>query len=193
MTRITTKEQYEWAIRRVEELLPRVNDDTPRNDPASIELELISNLVADYSEEVFDIGEPSLRDVLRLRMHELGLSQKDLAKRIGIQASHLSEALNGKRALPTDLAMKIESALGLPAKVLLAAQTQALKEFREFKNEVVKIPLGATGVTAETENYLAACEEVEGDVIYSIEMPGATLFFFEEDWKEIQELFSNIN
>ena len=67
------------------------------------------------------------------------------------------------------------------------------EEFLEFRSELIKIPLGATGVMAETENYLAACEEVEGDVIYSIEMPGATLFFFEEDWKEIQELLANLN
>ena len=66
------------------------------------------------------------------------------------------------------------------------------EEFLEFIEELVKIPLGTTGVTAETENYLASCEEVDGDPIYSIEMPGATLFFFEEDWKEIQELFANL-
>ena len=74
--------------------------------------------------------------MIKPELEERGMSQKDLAKMIGIQASHLSEVLNGKRALTTDLAMKIESALGLPAKVLLAAQTQALKEFREFKNMV---------------------------------------------------------
>lgn len=62
MTQITTKEQYEWAVKRVEELLPLVHDDTPRNDPASIELEILSNLVADYSENNFSIGKPTLND-----------------------------------------------------------------------------------------------------------------------------------
>lgn len=55
MTKIDTREQYEWALARVEELLPLVNDDTPRDDPYSIELELLSNLVADYSDENFAI------------------------------------------------------------------------------------------------------------------------------------------
>ena len=32
--------------------------------------------------------------------------------------------LNGKRALTKDLAVKIEGAIGLPAKMLLSAQTQ---------------------------------------------------------------------
>ena len=50
MTKIETPTQYEWAVRRVEHLLPLVTDDTPLDDPGSIELELLSNLVADYSD-----------------------------------------------------------------------------------------------------------------------------------------------
>ena len=53
MTKIENNMQYEWAVKRVEELLPLVNDSTPIDDPNSIELELLSNLVADYSEEHF--------------------------------------------------------------------------------------------------------------------------------------------
>lgn len=53
MTKIENQTQYEWAVKRVEELLPLVKDDTPLDDPNSIELELLSNLVADYSEEYF--------------------------------------------------------------------------------------------------------------------------------------------
>jgi len=55
---------------------------------------------------------------------ERGLTQKEFAKMLGIQASHLSEVLNGKRALSTDLAVKIEETIGLPAKLLLSAQAQ---------------------------------------------------------------------
>ena len=74
MTKIETKAQYDWAVKRVEELLPLVNDETPRDDPNSIELELLSNLVADYSDAHFALGEPSLIEVLKLRMYEMGLS-----------------------------------------------------------------------------------------------------------------------
>ncbi len=62
--------------------------------------------------------------MIKPELEERGISQKDFAKTVGIQASHLSELLNGKRTLTTDLAEKIESAIGLPAKVLLSAQTQ---------------------------------------------------------------------
>ena len=62
--------------------------------------------------------------MIKPELEERGITQKDFAKMLGIQASHLSEVLNGKRALTTDLALKIENEIGLPAKILLAAQTQ---------------------------------------------------------------------
>ena len=62
--------------------------------------------------------------MIKPELQERGITQKEFAKMLGIQASHLSEVLKGKRNLTTDLAMKIEEAIGLPAKILLAAQTQ---------------------------------------------------------------------
>ena len=47
MTKIENESQYEWAVERVEKLLPLVNDETPETDPNYIELVLLSNLVAD--------------------------------------------------------------------------------------------------------------------------------------------------
>ena len=55
MIKIENNSQYEWAISRVEEFLSLVNDNTPENDPNYIELVLLSNLVADYSEEHFSL------------------------------------------------------------------------------------------------------------------------------------------
>ncbi len=62
--------------------------------------------------------------MIKPELEERGISQKEFATMLGVQASHLSEVLNGKRALTTDMAIKIESAIGLPARVLLSAQTQ---------------------------------------------------------------------
>ncbi len=64
MTKIENERQYEWAVARVEQLLPLVNDDTPETDANYIELVLLSNLVADYSEEHYSVGEPSLMETI---------------------------------------------------------------------------------------------------------------------------------
>lgn len=119
MTKIENQNQYEWAVKRVEELLPLVKDDTPLSDSNSIELELLSNLVADYSEEHFAFGEPTLIDVLKLRMYEMGLNQKSLAKLLGISPSHLSDYISGKCEPTLKVAREISRKLHIDANIVL--------------------------------------------------------------------------
>ena len=66
------------------------------------------------------------------------------------------------------------------------------EEFLEFKKLFVDIPAGTTGTLAETENYLVSCEEIDGDLVYTLELTGASLFYFEEDWKEICNLLRSL-
>lgn len=119
MTRITSKEQYDWAVARVEELLPLVDDNTPINDPKSMELQLLSNLVADYSEENYSIGEPCLKDIMKLRMLEMGLSQKELAELIGISPSRISDFFNGRAEPTLSVARRISRNLNIDASIVL--------------------------------------------------------------------------
>ena len=62
--------------------------------------------------------------MIKPELEERGISQKQFAKMLGVQASNLSEVLGGKRALTAELAVMIENAIGLPARVLMAAQLQ---------------------------------------------------------------------
>ncbi len=50
-----SKEQYEFALIRIEELLPLVNDNTPANDKNAVELSVISNIVIAYEKEHYPI------------------------------------------------------------------------------------------------------------------------------------------
>ena len=51
MTKIENEMQYQVALKRVEELMLRLPEDTPEDDPEMEELTLLGNLVADYDEE----------------------------------------------------------------------------------------------------------------------------------------------
>ncbi len=119
MTSIKTKEQYDWAVARVEELMPLVTDDTPTNNPASMELELLSNLVADYSEENFAIGKPSLLDIMKLRMAEMGLTQKAAAELIGVSPSRISDFFSGRAEPTLSTARKISEYLKIDPAIVL--------------------------------------------------------------------------
>ena len=85
----------------------------------SIELELLSNLVADYSEEHFALGEPTLVDVLKLRMYEMGLNQKSLAKLVGVSPSRLSDYISGKCEPTLKVAREISRKLNIDANIVL--------------------------------------------------------------------------
>lgn len=51
-----TREQYEFAERRIEELLPLVNDNTPIDDPIRRELVRMSDIVEQYEKFYYPIG-----------------------------------------------------------------------------------------------------------------------------------------
>lgn len=119
MTQIENETQYRWALRRVEELLPLVTDDTPLSDPNSIELDLLSGFVSDYSERHYSIGEPSLADIMKLRMYEYGLTQAALAKMLGINASRICEYLSGKKEPTLKQARVISRKLNINPAIVL--------------------------------------------------------------------------
>ena len=50
-----TKEQYEYAQNRVEELLPLVSDEMSANHPLAVDLALMSDVVISYEKEHFPI------------------------------------------------------------------------------------------------------------------------------------------
>lgn len=51
-----TKQQYEDALKRIEELLPLVTDDTPADDKNLLELIRVSNIVIPYEDIHYPIG-----------------------------------------------------------------------------------------------------------------------------------------
>ena len=119
MTKIENEKQYEWAVARVEQLLPLVNDNTPETDPNYIEMVLLSNLVADYSEEHYSLGNPSLTDVIKLRMYEMGLTQAALAKLIGVSPSRICDFLSGKSEPTIKVGREISRKLNIDPAIVL--------------------------------------------------------------------------
>ena len=63
-------------------------------------------------------------EVLKDELEFRGISQRGLAKNLGISYSALNEVLNGKRALNTELALMMEAALNVDAAPLLAMQNE---------------------------------------------------------------------
>ena len=95
-----TKAQYEFALARIEELLPIVDDNTPANDRNAVELTMMSDIVIDYEKEHYPIAKPTVAQLIQLSLEEKKMSQKQLAAEIGVSPSRISDYVSG-RAEPT--------------------------------------------------------------------------------------------
>ena len=119
MTRIENEIQYRAAMARVEELLVIVDEETPEDNISSVELVLLSNLIADYDEVHFPIKQPSLASVLKLRIYEMGLTQKKIAEMLGVSPSRISEYLSGKSEPTLKVAREMCQKLSIDANIIL--------------------------------------------------------------------------
>ena len=95
-----TKEQYQFALMRIEELLPLVGDNTPANDRHAVELTMMSDVVIEYEKEHYPIGKPTVAELIELSLEENNMTQKQLANEVGVSPSRISDYVSG-RAEPT--------------------------------------------------------------------------------------------
>ncbi|AZB20924.1 helix-turn-helix domain-containing protein [Kaistella haifensis] len=114
-----TEKQYKVACERIEELLKIVGNETSENDKNFIELDFLSDVVADYEEKYFPIETPSLQDVIKLRMYEMGISQVKLSEILNVSPSRVSEYLTGKSEPTLKVAREISKKLKIDASVVL--------------------------------------------------------------------------
>ena len=114
-----TKEQYEFALERVEELLPLVDDNTPANDKNAVELTVMSDLVIAYEKEHYPIEKPTLAELIGLSIEERGMSQKQLAVEIGISPSRVNDYVSGRSEPTLKIARLLCRVLGISPAAML--------------------------------------------------------------------------
>ncbi len=114
-----TKEKYEFALNRIEELLPLVTDETPVTDRNAVELALMSDIVIDYEKEHFPIEKPTVGDLITISLNEKGMTQRELAVLIGISPSRISDYVSGRSEPTLKIARSLCHTLNIaPAEML---------------------------------------------------------------------------
>lgn len=119
MAQIKSEAAYRVAMKRIEELLPLVNDNTPVDDPNYLELDMISDMVEEYEDVHYPIGKPTLIDVIKLRLYEMGITQSKLAEMLGLSNARVSEILNGKSEPSLKIGREISRQLNIDPAVVL--------------------------------------------------------------------------
>lgn len=116
---IQTEKEYKAIVERIETLLQIPDNIENKEAKGYIELNLLSDLVADYEERTYPVKKPSLVEVIKLRMAEMGLNQKRLSELLDVSTSRVSEYLNGKSEPPLKIAREISRKLNIDPSIIL--------------------------------------------------------------------------
>ncbi len=112
---IKNKKDYQEALKRLEVIF-----DSKKNCPEGDELEILGILIEKYEDEHFPVGFPDPIEAIKFRMEQMGYTQTDLAKVVGLK-SRASEILNKKRKLSLDMIRLLHDNFNIPTEVLIQA------------------------------------------------------------------------
>ena len=110
---IHTEQDYQRALRRLSKIF-----DAERGTREGDELEILSILIDHYEQQHEPIEAPDPIEAIKFRMEQLGYTQQDLVRIVGLK-SRVSELLNRKRRLTLEMIRKFQHALHIPAEVLV--------------------------------------------------------------------------
>ena len=112
---IRTEDDYNQALARLELIF-----DAEFGSPEGDELEILGMLIEKYENEHYPIPLPDPIEAIKFRMEQMGYTQSDLAKVVGLK-SRASEILNKKRKLTLEMIRKINEHLKISMEVLVQA------------------------------------------------------------------------
>lgn len=120
---IHSKTQYQSYCKILEELvfLPKKNKD--QRD----EIELLNLLIRDYQDRIWKSETLDSIYILKELMRDHGYNATDLAKKIGVGKSFISEVLNKKKSISLNLAGKL-------AMVFAVKRDLFLEQYADFSN-----------------------------------------------------------
>jgi len=112
---IRTENDYQQALARLELIF-----DAEFGSPEGDELEILGMLIEKYENEHYPIPLPDPIEAIKFRMEQMGYTQNDLAKVVGLK-SRASEILNRKRKLTLEMIRQLHINFKIPINVLIQA------------------------------------------------------------------------
>ena len=119
MSKDLDRMRYEYALSRVEALLPLTGEDMPADDPVAMELAIMSDFVIAYEKEHYPIGKPTVAQLIQLSLEEKGITQKQLAQEIGVSPTRINDYVSGRAEPTLKIARLLCTTLGIAPALLL--------------------------------------------------------------------------
>lgn len=112
---IKTEREHKKAVKRAMEIF-HAEPNTPEDD----ELGVLILLIKDYEDRTIKMPELDVLEVIKEKMKEQGLKNKDLEPIIGSKG-HVSSILSGRREITLKIAGRLRDYFNLPAEMFLPA------------------------------------------------------------------------
>lgn len=125
--KISDRKEYDEVMKRIEKLLQKSTKNGGFEKLPAKEIETLKelSLMAEKYEDsipLMPIKAPTtLTEMIRYKMFEMNLKQKQLAKILEISEARISELLTGKRKINIELAKKLHTKLNIDAHFILDA------------------------------------------------------------------------
>jgi len=116
---VLDKIKYEYALQRIEELIPLVDDTMPATHPLALELSIMSDYVIEYEQEHYPIGKPTVAQLIQLSLEEKGMTQKELADQVGLSPARINDYVTGRAEPTLRVARLLCTALGIAPALML--------------------------------------------------------------------------
>ncbi|MFI5139979.1 MAG: type II toxin-antitoxin system HigA family antitoxin [Sphingobacteriales bacterium] len=113
---IKTEKEYEYLLEWIDTQFD-LNIDPESKEGGNLQIALL--LIKQYEDLHYVIPFPDPIEIVKLKMQENGLMNKDLVSWIGSKG-YVSALLSGKKPLTLRIAKVLHQKLGIPAEVLLA-------------------------------------------------------------------------
>ena len=127
MKRLTTRKQYDDTKARVEQLIAEATEkgmlEPEMDNVYTREISELSKQMAAYEDEFLDILPLREKSPLILSIEQYfythGLRQKDGARLLGVNESHFSQIMSGRRRISMSFAKRLHTQLGIDANLIL--------------------------------------------------------------------------
>jgi len=113
---IQTEEEHKKAVKRAMKIFH-----APEGSAEDEELGVLLLLIKDYEDRNIKIPEVDILEVIKEKMKERGLKNKDLEPIIGSKG-HVSSILSGRRDITLKMAQKLKDFFQLPAELFLPSE-----------------------------------------------------------------------
>jgi HTH-type transcriptional regulator/antitoxin HigA len=117
--RIDNDSDHAIVMSKIEGLMAKGSENVSKEELA--EIRRLALLAQDYEQKKYVIAAPkTLNGMIEMRMYEMRLKQKDLAKKLNISDAKLSLIMNGKQKPDVDFLKAVYTKLNVDADFILA-------------------------------------------------------------------------